>query len=73
MTTFANSKQATGDSLTRVGALAGAAGPLLFTAAFVLQNALRSDDDARPYATATVSSSPRLLRPSATSTRTSTG
>jgi hypothetical protein len=46
MTTFANSKQATGDSLTRVGALAGAAGPLLFTAAFVLQNALRSDDDA---------------------------
>jgi hypothetical protein len=46
MTTFANSKQATGDSLTRVGALAGAAGRLLFTAAFVLQNALRSDDDA---------------------------
>jgi len=47
MTTFTSSPGSrVADPWTRIGATAGIAGPLLFTAGFMLQNLLRDDDDA---------------------------
>lgn len=46
MTTTATSLGTATDASVRLGALAGIAGPLLFSIAFLAQNLLRSDDDA---------------------------